>query len=187
MKTLVTHLSKAGLGALFLALVASACATTRVAMTTADLLDQADSVVLATCTQADFRRDPNSLMGQSAYYTFEVEDRIKGEPALSNGMLELRLGGVSEASTPFIVGDRLILFLGQTNRDGYTTLYGSESTMLRVESMNARFPHPALQGRAVIKGTVTGFDGVAGNPQVTLQEFLEVAHRQVRAKQGELQ
>lgn len=169
-------------------LSALACAMTQVTFTTGDLLDNADHVVLARLQHAEFNQAPGSVLkGSTGYFHFVVEETIKGDPPLRAGELVLRLGAVAPSSAPFNVGERVVLFLGRTNQEGYPTLYGSQQTVLHVVESTRAFPHPALQGEKawVIKNGVTGMAGAPDDPaaarRVTLAEFLAAARARVTA------
>lgn len=180
-KMLLRH----GALAFLMSLGIQACASTRTVMTTADLIDKAETVVLARCTNETYTRDANALFGKFAFYTFEIEDTIKGTPPISHGVLTLRMGGTGRVGAPFSKGERLILFLGKVNADGYPTLFGTSTTMLRVGALSQRFPHPALAGSAVVKGNISGLDVPAGNRPVLLEDFLRAAHARVNKQKGQ--
>lgn len=168
-----------------------ACAMTQVTFTTADLLDNAEHVVLARLERAHFETGPGTLLGKAGYFYFATEEVIKGAPPLRDGLLALRLNGVTGANAPFAAGERVVLFLGKQNRDGYPTLYGSQNTVLRVSEASREFPHPALQGRDnwVIKNGVTGIAGAPADPaaakSISLDVFLQEARARVAQQKGE--
>ncbi len=163
-----------------------ACATSQIALTTADLIDRSEHVVLARCTATKFESSGSGLLGSTAYFHFEVEEVIKGNPPTTGNALVVRLGGQGEAGAPFAQGERVILFLGVTNEDSYPTLYGSEQNVLRIGDLGASFPHPALQGRAVVKGGVSGLDGAPTDPaqavSMPLDKFLRAARKQASSE-----
>ncbi|KAF0191535.1 MAG: hypothetical protein FD165_1869 [Gammaproteobacteria bacterium] len=183
----INMLIRIGVLALSIMISTVACAMTQVSFTTADMLDNAEHVVLARCSRVQFDTGQGVFLGKAGYFYFDIEEVIKGAPPLRNSELVLRLGGVTAPNAPFVAGERVVLFLGKKNQDGYPTLYGSQNTVLRVIEAAREFPHPALQGQHqwVIKNGVTGIAGAPADPAaakaISLDAFLTEARARVAA------